>query len=908
MSDEILRTNSDLCVGCNKCIAKCPVKANVAFRHDGKNKVRVDQEKCIHCGECIGACDHGVRDFADDTERFFADLEQGVKISLLVAPAVRFNFPQYKRLFGYLRTKGVGLIYDVALGAEIVVWAYLRVINERQLESVIAQPCPVVVNYIQKYRPTLIEHLSPIHSPMVCTAIYLKKYAGEDGKIAFLSPCIGKVDEIASVELVDYNVTFAKLANYIEARNVDLDRVAEVDYDRVGHGIGLIFSRSGGLRENIRYYTDDAWVRQIEGAPHSFQYLDEYAERIRSGEPVPLIVDILNCQYGCNRGTGTTKNFAIDAMDSQMNALKRKIIQNDDPGPGSARQLLQFFDQELRLGDFIRGYEDKSGSLDRIDGMDLETVFSQLYKTTEESRNINCYACGYGSCQAFAQAVAEGANHLSNCIDYNRKALINEKEHSIQLHKQYEAVVNQALEAIVLVDKSSKGIIAVNPSYLKMAGFSEEEVRRLTLFDIIEGGADVHESLTVLDRKGRLTSRIRHLKTKHGDTCEVERTAVVIYQDNREVYLFNFRDVTKQRRLEHESYKELQAAGRIQRALLPEDDNNKQVEIRIIYSPFSEVSGDFLHYKWDESHKVLSGYLFDITGHGVATAMQTAAVRVILDEILNSADISIDIMLQINARLKQYFEQGTFIALLLFEMDLDTELMKLATGGINQIPVSLSTRQDLLTIEGGYLGLLDEPDVDMMVIPVMPNDKYYFCTDGLLDLISDQSLDLKNFALTMDQLEHLSRSPQKFDDCSALCIHIKAVRSFPKTYEIFSQKELPFLQAQLNRSLKLYSPTVAFETELVMNEAINNALAAGTRVRVKVKRIGTRLVIRVKDDGKGFAGNERLEYYNHNPIDEGLSEQGRGIFLMKAYCDKIFYNRRGNEVFMMKLIDRQPIE
>ena len=77
---EIITTNTDLCVGCNKCIAKCPVKANFAFQEDGKNKVKVLQDKCIHCGACIKACDHNVRDYIDDTERFFNDLKNGKKI------------------------------------------------------------------------------------------------------------------------------------------------------------------------------------------------------------------------------------------------------------------------------------------------------------------------------------------------------------------------------------------------------------------------------------------------------------------------------------------------------------------------------------------------------------------------------------------------------------------------------------------------------------------------------------------------------------------------------------------------------------------------------------------------------------------------------------------------------------
>jgi len=267
MYAEVLLTNKELCVGCNKCIAKCPVQANVAFLHKGKSKVIVDQLKCIHCGACIEVCDHNARDFTDDTERFFADLTQGISISVIVAPSIQFNFPNFKRLFGYLKSLGVTLIYDVAIGADITTWAYLKAIEELKLDSIIAQPCPVIVNYIEKYRSELIKYLAPIHSPMLCAAIYLKEYKGINDRIAFLSPCIGKIDEVHeknTMGLVNYNVTYQKMELYFHKNHIDLNDYPEADYEEGNSGIGLNYSRPGGLRENIELQSDNVWIRQVE--------------------------------------------------------------------------------------------------------------------------------------------------------------------------------------------------------------------------------------------------------------------------------------------------------------------------------------------------------------------------------------------------------------------------------------------------------------------------------------------------------------------------------------------------------------------------------------------------------------------------------------------------------------------
>ena len=71
----------------------------------------------------------------------------------------------------------------------------------------ISQPCPAVVTYVEKYIPELIPRMLPVHSPMMCTAIYMKKYM---------------------------NVT-----------------------DELEYGLGSLYPMPGGLRENVELF----WVR-----------------------------------------------------------------------------------------------------------------------------------------------------------------------------------------------------------------------------------------------------------------------------------------------------------------------------------------------------------------------------------------------------------------------------------------------------------------------------------------------------------------------------------------------------------------------------------------------------------------------------------------------------------------------
>lgn len=193
----LIYTN-DNCTGCNKCIRACEcIGANHAVLEDGRSKIMVDGTYCVTCGACIDACEHGARSFSDDTERFFADLKRGEKISLLLAPAFAANYPdEYASVLGGLKQLGVEHIISVSFGADITTWGYLNYIEKNNFVGGISQPCPVVTGYIERYLPELLDKLFPIHSPMMCTAIYAKKYMGITGKLAFISPCIAKKHEI----------------------------------------------------------------------------------------------------------------------------------------------------------------------------------------------------------------------------------------------------------------------------------------------------------------------------------------------------------------------------------------------------------------------------------------------------------------------------------------------------------------------------------------------------------------------------------------------------------------------------------------------------------------------------------------------------------------------------------------
>ena len=155
----VIDSKNDSCIGCNRCVRECPIElANSTFQdEEGNIKVVIDHDKCISCGRCVPACKHDARFFTDDTERLFRDLKNGVPISLIVAPSIHTNIPEYKRLFTYLKQLGVNTICDVSLGASISIWGYVRHIESNPNSRWITQPCHVIVTYCEMYRHDLLE-------------------------------------------------------------------------------------------------------------------------------------------------------------------------------------------------------------------------------------------------------------------------------------------------------------------------------------------------------------------------------------------------------------------------------------------------------------------------------------------------------------------------------------------------------------------------------------------------------------------------------------------------------------------------------------------------------------------------------------------------------------------------------
>ena len=441
----VISVDDEKCVNCHACISACPVK----YCNDGSgNTIKLNHDLCIGCGQCLKACTHEARLPIDDTSAFLADVRKRVPMVAIAAPAVASSFPnQYLNLNGWLASIGVEAVFDVSFGAELTIRSYLEHLKHNQPKLIIAQPCPALVSYIEIYRPELLPYLAPADSPMMHTLKMIREYYPQyrSHKLVILSPCVAKKREFASVGIGDYNVTLHALKQHFTSNNISLRDFPKVDYANPPAERAVLFSTPGGLQR-----TAERWnpairnlTRKIEGPHVVYHYLDHLSAMVDKGK-APVLVDCLNCDLGCNGGTGT------DLTDASPDEVESLVEERNSEMQGKHRRrgvlatkrtrmaLEKLVGRYWKLGLYDRGYT-RRAEVQRLrtpSAGELKATFAKMHKHKPEDL-INCSSCGYGSCEKMAFAIHNGLNRPENCHHFLRATLDEEKVHAGQAATQH---------------------------------------------------------------------------------------------------------------------------------------------------------------------------------------------------------------------------------------------------------------------------------------------------------------------------------------------------------------------------------------------------------------------------------------------------------------------------------------
>jgi len=464
----VIGIDYEKCINCYACIADCPVK----FCMDGSGeKLTINHNLCIGCGNCINVCHHkghDARKLIDDSAAFFVDVNKGEKIIAIAAPAVVSYFSeQYLNLNGWLKSIGVQAVFDVSFGAELTVVSYLDHIKQNNPRSVIAQPCPAIVNFIEIYCPKLLPYLAPADSPMLHTIKMVKEYYPQyrNHKVMVISPCVAKRREFDETRLGDYNITLVSFKEYFEKNKISLNSFPAVQYEGEHAERAVGFSSPGGLLDTAERFIPgiSRQARKIEGVHSVYPYLENMAELLDTDVKLAQLIDCLNCEKGCNGGPGTRNSEKPLAI--LENPIRKRRAKNEEyhkpqrKGEWVYKKYHLTLNKFWRRGLYSRSYRDLSENLTIKHPNDSQ--LNEIYKSLRKDgiKDIyNCVACGYGSCKAMATAIFNGLNKPENCMHY----ILNRLKEEMKTEELNQLLTKHIHEISRLVDGISGTINDLN--------------------------------------------------------------------------------------------------------------------------------------------------------------------------------------------------------------------------------------------------------------------------------------------------------------------------------------------------------------------------------------------------------------------------------------------------------------
>ncbi|QGU00273.1 Two-component system sensor histidine kinase [Candidatus Syntrophocurvum alkaliphilum] len=514
---DVIGIKEENCTNCHQCISVCPIK----ICSDGSGDViRFNNNLCIGCGRCIEVCIRSQEGHAeksarlpiDDVAQFTATLKNKEEVIALVAPSAQSNF-NLNKLITALKKLGINKVYDVALGAEIAIACYHKAIKNNEVKfPIIAQPCPAVVKYIELQHPRLIEHLAPIGSPVYNLSVYVKALHPE-AKLAFISPCLAKRREFDDSKTVDYNVTYQSLDRIFKDNNINIETLDDGKFDSVAQaGVTTKFSTPGGLKESYLYHYPDtpaSAITKVEGPIVFEKYLSDLEKLIIKGSNnVPLIVDALGCEKGCNMGVGCINHDkSIDEIEHAV-ALRSEMGTKDNK---SKQELQEFLTNVINKYDFsYQHYHDLSNcnKMKLPSENELESIYKKMHKQKEEKKDFrNCAACGYNSCYQMAVAIFNGLNKAENCHLYQEKELRIEQDILFKLHNELTNVFDTISDGIIVLDNEGK-ITRYNPAAKKVIGCLAEDLlgshvgdKASMISNLLETGKEFYDVEILIDSK-----------------------------------------------------------------------------------------------------------------------------------------------------------------------------------------------------------------------------------------------------------------------------------------------------------------------------------------------------------------------------------------------------------------------
>jgi len=508
--DQVIYINEDKCRNSYSCVRACPVNA-IEVKPERAHPVII-ADRCIGCGLCYLACSPGAIEFMDSKGRVKEILQSGRPAAALVAPSIASEFDDitdYRKFVAMIRKLGFTHVHEVSFGVDLVAYAYKKLFEESSGKYYITANCPSIVEMIEKYHPHLVPNLAPLVSPTIATAMVTRDLYGEEVANVFIGPCIdikAEADLYSDRNLVEGVLTFIEIRQLFEENNIQEKTVKMSEFDPPFGNWGALYPYPAGILQAAGIKRDlvSSHVITASGAEDVKEAINDFDHHI---DAIRHHFNLFFCP-GCMLGPGMIRHDERYRRRSLVKQYAEKRVEALDK-----KQWQKDMDRWSKL-DLTRTFRANDQRIPEPSPESIGEVLKIIGKDNR-SEELNCNACGYGSCREFASTVAKGLAVPEMCHTYNlrnkqeyietlrqtnrklsetKKALkeseeqaMREKDAAQDASDTMNSMLNKLPNGVVIVDNELK-ILHSNERFLEIIG---EDAKAIA--EIIPGlrGADL---------------------------------------------------------------------------------------------------------------------------------------------------------------------------------------------------------------------------------------------------------------------------------------------------------------------------------------------------------------------------------------------------------------------------------
>jgi diguanylate cyclase (GGDEF)-like protein len=389
--------DAELCVACLACVRVCPTDA-IAVAGDEPLLLQVVDDSCIRCGQCVPACPHSAVKVNGEIGRALAIASQGEGVLILSPESVAHFYPATpEQLINACYAAGFRAVTRGVIGDELVAAQYLKLWEEEPWGTLIRSTDPIVVETVRAQYPELVPYLAPVTVPAVAEARYLRAQHSEGLKIAYAGTC----PPVNSPDL-DAAITFGDLEQLFQIRGVSVlsqpslfQRVPEERRRHLSAAGGLPLALLEEARQSSRRF------RRIRG----LDALKAVARAVGVDRLDLGFVDILSNEGPLDHPLSGPKEQlywrrellrSVEAPRSRSSVLDRTVV-------ASVGATFQIKPRRVQPDpDVVEGILDAIGK-------------------GPNGRAWDCRACGFETCQRFAEAAALGRASMRQCGPYQER-------------------------------------------------------------------------------------------------------------------------------------------------------------------------------------------------------------------------------------------------------------------------------------------------------------------------------------------------------------------------------------------------------------------------------------------------------------------------------------------------------